>query len=234
MRMVGRIKRILLVEDDRLLNQTLAFHLTTKGYEVISSHNRESAEEYILKDNFNLIVLDINLPDGNGFDLCKMYRSKITAPIIFLTANDMESDMIKGYELGADDYITKPFHVSVFLKKVDVFLKDTGNKNSEHVYNDGNLVLNFNKRTAMLQGENLELTTGEFNLLYLFVINYKMVLTRNLLLERLWDENEKYVDENALTMMISRIRSKIETKDKKYIKTIYGMGYQWIGDAYEE
>lgn len=86
----------------------------------------------------------------------------------------------------------------------------------------------------MLQGKNIELTTGEFNLLYLFVVNYKMVLTRNLLLEKLWDGNEKYVDQNALTMMISRIRSKIETKDKKYIKTIYGMGYQWVGDAYDE
>ena len=232
--MVRRIKRILLIEDDRLLNQTLAFHLKTKGYEVISSYNIESAKEYILKAKFNLIILDVNLPDGDGFDLCKMYRSKITAPIIFLTANDMESDMIKGYELGADDYITKPFHVSVFLKKIDVFLKDTGNKNLEHVYNDGNLILNFTKRTATLQKERLELTTGEFNLLYLFIVNYKMVLTRSMLLAKLWDANEKYVDENALTMMISRIRSKIETKDKKYIKTIYGMGYQWIGDAYEE
>lgn len=228
------MKRILLVEDDRLLNQTLAFHLTTEGYKTISSHNVASAKDYLSKENFDLIILDINLPDGNGFDLCKMWRGKITVPIIFLTANDMESDMLKGYELGGEDYITKPFHVSIFLKKVGVLLKNTGKKNTEHIYDDENLFLNFTKRTAMLQGENIELTTGEFNLLYLFVVNYKMVLTRSLLLEKLWDENEKYVDENALTMVISRIRSKIETKDKKYIKTIYGMGYQWVGDAYEE
>lgn len=232
--MVRKIKRILLVEDDRLLNQTLTFHLTTEGYEVIPSYNIASAKEYLSKDAFDLIILDINLPDGNGFDLCKICRNKIIAPIIFLTANDMESDMLKGYELGAKDYITKPFHVSVFLRKIRVLLKNTGSKNSEYIYNDGNLILNFSKRAAMLQGENLELTTGEFNLLYLFVVNYKMVLTRSILLEKLWDENEKYVDENALTMMISRIRAKIETKDKRYIKTIYGMGYQWIGDAYEE
>lgn len=232
--MVKIMKRILLVEDDRLLNQTLAFHLTTEGYKTISSHNVASAKDYLSKENFDLIILDINLPDGNGFDLCKMWRGKITVPIIFLTANDMESDMLKGYELGGEDYITKPFHVSIFLKKVGVLLKNTGKKNTEHIYDDENLFLNFTKRTAMLQGENIELTTGEFNLLYLFVVNYKMVLTRSLLLEKLWDENEKYVDENALTMVISRIRSKIETKDKKYIKTIYGMGYQWVGDAYEE
>lgn len=228
------MKRILLVEDDRLLNQTLAFHLTTEGYKTIPSHNVASAKDYLSKESFDLIILDINLPDGNGFDLCKMWRGKTTVPIIFLTANDMESDMLKGYELGAEDYITKPFHVSIFLKKVGVLLKNTGKKNTEHIYDDENLFLNFTKRTAMLQGEDIELTTGEFNLLYLFVVNYKMVLTRSLLLEKLWDENEKYVDENALTMVISRIRSKIETKDKKYIKTIYGMGYQWVGDAYEE
>ncbi|CCQ96231.1 Two-component system response regulator [[Clostridium] ultunense Esp] len=228
------MKKILLVEDDLLLNQTLAFHLTTEGYEVISSYNAASSKDYLSKGKFDLIILDINLPDGSGFDLCKIWRGKTTTPIIFLTAKDMESDMLKGYELGAEDYITKPFHVSVFLKKVEVLLRKTSTKNIEHIYDDGNLFLNFTKRTAMLQGKNIELTTGEFNLLYLFVVNYKMVLTRNLLLEKLWDGNEKYVDQNALTMMISRIRSKIETKDKKYIKTIYGMGYQWVGDAYDE
>ncbi|NBI07704.1 response regulator transcription factor [Senegalia massiliensis] len=228
------MKKILLVEDDRLLNKTLAFHLTMEGYEVISAHNVATAKDYLSKGKFDLIILDINLPDGNGFELCKMCRSKTTIPIIFLTANDMESDMLKGYELGAEDYITKPFHVSIFLKKVEIWLKSTSIKNTGNIYDDGNLILNFTKRTAMIQGKNIELTTAEFNLLYLFVINYKMVLTRSLLLEKLWDENEKYVDENALTMMVSRIRSKIETKDKKYIKTIYGMGYQWVGDAYEE
>ena len=228
------MKKILLVEDDRLLNQTLSFHLTTEGYEVISSYNLASTEDYLSRDNFDLIILDINLPDGSGFDLCKTWRNKVVAPIIFLTAKDMESDMLKGYELGAEDYITKPFHVSVFLKKVGVLLKDSSKKNTEHTYDDGNLFLNFTKREAMLQGKSFELTTGEFNLLYLFVVNYKRVLTRSLLLEKLWDENEKYVDEGALTMMISRIRSKIDTKDKKYIKTIYGMGYQWVGYAYEE
>lgn len=226
------MKKILLVEDDWLLNQTLAYHLTTEGYEVISSRNVATSKDYLSRDNFDLIILDVNLPDGNGFDLCKKWRDKIASPIIFLTANDMESDMIKGYELGAEDYITKPFHVSVFLKKVGVLLKNSSKKNTEHIYDDGNLFLNFTKREAMLQGKSFELTTGEFNLLYLFVVNYKRVLTRSLLLEKLWDENEKYVDEGALTMMISRIRSKIETKDKKYIKTIYGMGYQWVGDAY--
>ena len=228
------MKRILLVEDDRLLNQTLILHLRTEGYEVISSYNIASAKEHLSKDIFDLIILDINLPDGNGFDLCKMCKKKTGAPIVFLTANDMESDMLKGYELGGKDYITKPFHVSVFLKKIGVLLKNTNKRNIEYIYDDGNLALNFSRRTAILQGENLVLTTGEFNLLYLFAVNYKMVLTRNVLLAKLWDENERYVDENALTMMISRIRSKIETKDKKYIKTIYGMGYQWIGDAYEE
>lgn len=228
------MKRILLVEDDRLLNQTLSFHLTAGGYEVISSYNLVSTEDYLSRDNFDLIILDINLPDGSGFDLCKMWSGEITAPIIFLTAKDMESDMLKGYELGARDYITKPFHVSVFLKKIGVLLKSSNKKNTEHIYDDGNLFLNFTKRRAMLQGKDFELTTGEFNLLYLFVVNYKRVLTRSLLLEKLWDENGKYVDENALTMMISRIRSKIDTEDKKYIKTIYGMGYQWVGDAYEK
>lgn len=229
-----KVKRILLVEDDPLLNETLVFHLKSEGYIVTSSHNIASAEGNFLRYTFDLIILDINLPDGNGFDLYRMYRDRITTPIVFLTANDMERDILMGYELGARDYITKPFHVRVFLKKIGIILNNsTDKKNMEDIYDDGHLVLNFTRRIAILQGNKLELTTGEFNLLYFFVINYKMVLTRNLLLEKLWDENERYVDENALTMMVSRIRSKIETKGKKYIKTVYGMGYQWIGDAYD-
>ncbi|MBU5427007.1 response regulator transcription factor [Tissierella pigra] len=228
------MKRILLVEDDKLLNQTLAYHLTVEGYEVTSSYDIKSAENHISKADFHLIILDVNLPDGSGFELSRMCISKTTTPVIFLTANDMESDMLKGYELGAKDYITKPFHVSVFLKKIRVLLNINCKKNTECIYDDGNLLLSFTKRTAKLREKNIELTAAEFNLLYLFVVNYKMVLKRSLILEKLWDSNEKYVDENALTMMISRIRTKIETKDKKYIKTIYGIGYQWIGDSYEE
>ncbi|KGI39965.1 response regulator transcription factor [Clostridium tetani] len=225
---------ILIIEDDRLLNNTLKYNLVSEGYKVVSAYNAKEAEKSFLSQTFRLIILDVNLPDGNGFELMRKWRDNISCPIIFLTANDMESDMLKGFELGAEDYITKPFHISVFLKKVGVISRRNQGKSMPRIYNDGNLYINFTERKATFQGKDLELTTGEFNMLYILIRNYNIVLTRKLLLEKLWDSNENYVDENALTMLISRIRTKIDSKEKKYIKTIYGMGYQWIGDSYEE
>ena len=162
--------RILVVEDDRLLNHTLCYNLNTAGYTVDSALTKSVAGSFLTKQDYDLIVLDVNLPDGNGFDFCREVKERRPdTAIIFLTANDMESDMLKGYELGAEDYVTKPFPMSV--------------------------------------------------------------LTRQVLLEKLWDADGNFVDEHALTAAISRVRNKIETPDRQYIKTVYGMGYMWIGGA---
>ena len=222
--------RILVVEDDRLLNSTLCYNLTTAGYLVEAALTKADAIGKIEKQNYELIVLDVNLPDGNGFDFCREIKERRPdTAVIFLTANDMESDMLKSFELGADDYVTKPFPISVFQKKVSALLSRITRQSGGDFYDDGNLLINFSELTAALAGQVVTFTPLEYRLLKLLTSNSKQVLTRGQLLEKLWDAEENYVDEHALTSAISRIRGKIEVNGYQYIKTVYGMGYMWIG-----
>ena len=134
--------RILVVEDDRLLNTTLCYNLSANGYQVESSLTKKEAEQLCQKQSYDLIVLDVNLPDGNGFDFCREIKTRYPdIAVIFLTANDMESDMIKGFELGADDYVTKPFPMSVFQKKVSALLARIKKQFGGDCYDDGNLFI---------------------------------------------------------------------------------------------
>lgn len=222
--------RILVVEDDRLLNNTLCYNLSTYGYEIDSALTKAAASDFCEKQDYDLIVLDVNLPDGNGFDFCKEVKElHPDTAVIFLTANDMESDMLRGFELGADDYVTKPFPISVFRKKVSALLSRIKKQNGGDCYNDGNLFVNFSEMTASLSGETVVFTPLEYRLLKVLVNNPHIVLTRQVLLEKLWDKDGNFVDEHALTSAISRIRNKIEDNGFQYIKTVYGMGYMWIG-----
>lgn len=222
--------RILVVEDDRLLNSTLCYNLTTAGYLVEAALTKANAIGQTEKQNYELIVLDVNLPDGNGFDFCREIKERRPdTAVIFLTANDMESDMLKGYELGADDYVTKPFPMSVFQKKVSALLARIRKHSGGDFYNDGNLFINFTEMTATLNGEGISFTPMEYRLLKVLTKNPQVVLTRQVLLEKLWDIDGNFVDEHALTSTISRVRNKIENPDHAYIKTVYGMGYMWIG-----
>ena len=222
--------RILVVEDDRLLNNTLCYNLNTAGYTVDSALTKSVASSFLTKQDYDLIVLDVNLPDGNGFDFCREVKERRPdTAIIFLTANDMESDMLKGFELGADDYVTKPFPISVFQKKVSALLSRITKQSGGDFYDDGNLLINFSELTAALSGQAVTFTPLEYRLLKVLTSNSKQVLTRGQLLEKLWDAEENYVDEHALTSAISRIRGKIEVNGYQYIKTVYGMGYMWIG-----
>nr|WP_076778902.1 response regulator transcription factor [Lachnoclostridium phocaeense] len=222
--------KILVVEDDRILNTTLCYNLSAAGYEVATALTKSAAERLCKKQEFDLIVLDINLPDGNGFDFCRDIKERHPdTAVIFLTANDMESDMLKGYELGADDYVTKPFPMSVFQKKVSALLARIRKQSGGDCYNDGNLFINFSEMSATQGGESISFTPMEYRLLKVLTKNPQIVLTRQVLLEKLWDINGNFVDEHALTSTISRIRTKIEKPDQAYIKTVYGMGYMWIG-----
>ncbi len=222
--------RILVVEDDRLLNSTLCYNLTTVGYQVDAALTKADAIGQTEKQNYELIVLDVNLPDGNGFDFCREIKERRPdTAVIFLTANDMESDMLKGFELGADDYVTKPFPISVFQKKVSALLSRITKQSGGDFYDDGNLLINFSELTAALAGQVVTFTPLEYRLLKVLTSNSKQVLTRGQLLEKLWDAEENYVDEHALTSAISRIRGKNEVNGYQYIKTVYGMGYMWIG-----
>lgn len=222
--------RILVVEDDKLLNNTLCYNLSTSGYDVDSALAKAAAVQYFMKEKYELVILDVNLPDGNGFDLCgelKMKNSDIA--VIFLTARDLESDQLRGFELGADDYVTKPFPMSVFQKKVSALLSRIQKHNNNDCYDDGKLVINFSEMSAKLLGEDISFTAMEYRILKIFTSNTQIVLTRRILLEKLWDVDGNFVDEHALTCAVSRIRGKIERDNFQYIKTVYGMGYMWIG-----
>ncbi len=273
------MKQILIVEDDSFLNKMLDYNLTADGYGVTSALNARTAAEAIRQREFDLVLLDINLPDGNGFELCKLIKPQhpdtivifltandqesdqirgyevgavdyITKPfvigalqrkikamqhpdtiVIFLTANDQESDQIRGYEVGAVDYITKPFVIGALQRKIKaMFAMLEHHKPAKDIYDDGRLFLDFSEQTASLNGKPLTLSPMEYKMLNLFRKNPRQVLTRGQLLEKLWDIDERFVDEHTLTTSISRIRSKIESDGgAPYIKTVYGMGYQWTG-----
>ena len=225
------MKKILLVEDDALLNKTLTYNLISEGYDTESALNADTATEALARTEFDLVLLDINLPDGNGYDLCRLIKPESPDTlVIFLTANDQESDQIRGYKAGAVDYITKPFSIEALLRKIRAMFAMLEHRGlTKDFYDDGRLFLDFSEQSAALNGKSLILSPMEYKMLYLFCKNPKQILTRQRLLERLWDAEENYVDEHTLTTFISRIRGKIEAEGDTYIKTIYGMGYQWMG-----
>lgn len=225
------MRRILIVEDDRLLGQTLAFNLISDGYAVTLAGNRAEALGQWRPDTFELLILDVNLPDGNGFDLCATLRERgETCYILFLTANDRESDMMRGYEMGGSDYLTKPFSVAVLGRKIAAIFDAMENRQPHHEkYDDGYLTIDFSAQTSTLGGQAIEFTPKEYKTLRLFTANANLILTKNQLLEKLWDDEGNFVDEHTLTTIISRIRKKVEREGHTYIRTSYGVGYQWIG-----
>ena len=225
------MKKILLVEDDALLNKTLTYNLTAEGYDTVSVLNAGKAARLLAREEYDMVLLDINLPDGSGYDLCRLIKPENPDTlVIFLTANDQESDQIRGYEAGAIDYITKPFSVGALLRKIQAMFAMLEHRGlAKDFYDDGRLFLDFSQQSATLNGKPLTLSAMEYKMLNLFCKNPKQILTRQRLLEKLWDAEENYVDEHTLTTSISRLRGKIEAEGDTYIKTIYGIGYQWTG-----
>ena len=225
------MKRILIVEDDALLNKTLAYNLISDGWDVTPALNARTAAALLAGTEYDLVLLDINLPDGNGYDLCRLVKPEHPdTVVIFLTANDQESDQLRGYEAGAVDYLTKPFSIEALQRKIRaMFAMLEHHKPAKDLYDDGRLFLDFSEQAAALNGKPITLSPMEYKMLFLFCKNPRQVLTRQRLLERLWGVDEKFVDEHTLTTSISRIRGKIEAEGDTYIKTIYGIGYQWTG-----
>lgn len=218
---------ILIVEDDTALRTGLEFDFTTEGYQVISAENGTKALEHI-EGIIELAILDVNLPDTDGFTLCRKIKSHKNIPVIFLTARDLEEDEMQGFECGADDYVTKPFSMPLLRKRAEAVLKRYSQNNA--VYSDGYITVNFESFTATRENEVILFTPTEYKLLKVFMVNSGRVITRQVLLEKLWDNENNFVDEHALTVNINRLRGKLENGNHKYIKTVYGMGYIWVGD----
>ncbi len=225
------MKQILLVEDDELLNKTLAYNLTLDGYGLTCALTFREAKEQLSANLYDLVLLDVHLPDGCGLDLCPLIKaSHPDTLIIFLTADDQEWAQVRGYEAGAVDYITKPFSILALQRKLKAMFRILDRRMPEReIYDDGALYLDFTGQTAYLEGEPLVLSALEFRMLQLFCRNSGRVLTRQELLQKLWDADEKYVDTHTLTTSISRLRSKIEPAGRARIRTVYGMGYEWTG-----
>ncbi len=218
---------ILIVEDDTALRTGLTFDLKAEGYRVLTAENGKTALSMI-ENSVELVLLDVNLPDMDGYAVCKKIKAAYNIPVIFLTARDMEQEQIQGFECGADDYVTKPFSNQLLRKRIAAVLKRYGGGNS--MYEDDYLKVDFDRFTASIEGKSITFTPTEYRLLKIFMSNAGNVLTRQLLLEKLWDNEGNYVDEHALTVNINRLRGKIESRGHSYIKTVYGIGYIWSGD----
>jgi len=224
------MRSILVVEDDVMLNSGLCYNLELDGYKVVPAHNFEMALEKINCESFDLIILDVNLPDGDGFELCKRIKTVKNTQVVFLTARDLESDVIEGFDLGADDYITKPFNINILRKKVAAIMNRSEKPINQNLYVYGDLMIDFDRLAAFINNEPIVLTPTEYRILRIFISNQEILLTRQVLLEKLYDVDANFVDEHALTVNINRLRSKIEIGERKYIRTVYGMGYIWTGD----
>jgi DNA-binding response OmpR family regulator len=224
----GKMAAILIVEDDKILNKGLAFSMKQNGYEVMSLFNSREANKTLLENKIDLIILDINLPDKSGLDLCTDIRKNSDTPILFLTANDTEQDIIKGFQAGCDDYISKPFSIEVLKQRISAVLRRSEVK-EENIYKSGTFKINFDKMEVTKESEIIKLTPKEYKLLELLVKNTGKVLKRETILEKLWDVNGEFVDANSLSVTVKRLRQKIEEdiKDPKYVITVFGIGYMW-------
>lgn len=220
---------LLIIEDDSLLNDGLAFALNSDGFTVIQAYNGEQAK-VLLAQKPDLIVLDINLPDGNGRELCSWIRENTDTPVIFLTALGNEHDIVNGFKAGADDYITKPFSLPVLKQRIKAVLKRSAVNTDIYAY--GNLTFDFAKLILTKNGTEISLTPTEIKLITLFLENRGKVLTRARILERVWDIDGDFVDENAVNVNIKRLRNKLEDDPSHpfFIRTVFGIGYLWGED----
>lgn len=217
---------ILLVEDDPTIISTLTEFLKSESFSVLSAVGQESALQTAQSHSIDLVLLDISLADGNGFSVCKALKAEYQMPVIFLTASGDEYSTVTGFDLGADDYIAKPFRPRELLSRIRNILRLTGRSNS--VMQLGNVTVDTVKGTAVKNGHDLYLSALEYRLLLLFLTNRGAVMTRTMLLESLWDAAGEFVSDNTLTVYIKRLRDKIEDdpQDPKLIRTVRGMGYK--------
>ncbi|SHH01982.1 DNA-binding response regulator, OmpR family, contains REC and winged-helix (wHTH) domain [Anaerosphaera aminiphila DSM 21120] len=236
------MKNILLVEDDELMNKMVSNIIRNSGYKVFQAYSLREANNFLATKHLDLIILDINLPDGSGYNFLKVIQStKAELPIIILTANDLKEDIIRGYQSGAVEYITKPFSNEILLLKIKSIFnllaasKESHSGKLDDIYDNGDLKVNFSRLCAEVDRNSLELSPFEFQILKIFIKNKNTLLTRNKLMDLLWGSSEDFVEEHTLTAAISRLRRKIDCGEKKYIQTVYGMGYMFIeGESNEK
>ena len=217
---------VFLLEDDEAIGIGLKYSLENEGYTVTIATSVKSAFEIINKEKFALYILDLTLPDGSGYDVCKKIKSIGDFPVIFLTAYDDEVNVVMGLELGADDYISKPFRVKELIARIKSVLRRY-NRENKGIIKIGNVLINTNKATVFKNGQEVILTAMEYKLFLILLNNRGNILSRNKLLEYIWDGEGDFVNDNTLTVYIKRLRDKIEDDPSApmIIKTIRGLGY---------
>ncbi|WP_459480291.1 response regulator transcription factor [Clostridium saccharoperbutylacetonicum] len=224
------MKHIFFVEDNLSLINGLSFAIKKQGYEIDVARTILEAEALLANKKYDLVILDVSLPDGCGYDLCEKIRKTSKVPIIFLTAADEETDIIMGLDIGGDDYITKPFKLAVFMSKINALLRRSDNFiQADTELNSNGINVQLLKGEVYKNGEQLDLTTSEYKVLCLFMENPHIVLSPEQILSKLWDCNENYIDNNTITVYIRRLRTKIEDNpsEPQKIVTVRRMGYKW-------
>lgn len=221
------VYKILIVEDDRGLNQGIALALKEEGVEFFSAFTLAQAQKIWENEVIDMVLLDINLPDGSGYELLKEIRRTSQIPVLMLTANDLEIDEVTGFSLGADDYITKPFSLMVLRARVER-MRFRIRQTESYGYEDERFQFFYDEMRYLADGQEIVLSKTEQKLLKLFTEHIGQTLTREQLIDTLWTGDRKYVDENALSVTVNRLRRKLEGKDRECpIQTVYGLGYVW-------
>lgn len=224
------MEKILYVEDDLSLIDGLKYTLESSGYSVDNARTLRQALALFKSNPYHLLLLDITLPDGSGFDICKEVRGISSVPIIFLTASDQEISLVKGLDMGGDDYITKPFKLNELLSRIKALLRRSAGFSKSEFWDANGIRVDLIERLVWKNGKLLSLPFVEYKLLCLFMRNPNHLLTRETILDSLWDGAGNYVDDNTLSVYIRRLRNKIEKTPNtpQYLLTERGIGYKWV------
>ena len=221
-------QNILIIEDNKKLNDGMCLALKNKYYNFYQCRTLNDGRQIMREQDISLILLDVNLPDGNGIDFVKEIRRQSSVPVILITVNNMEVDIVTGLEAGADDYITKPFSLMVLRARVGARLRNIGERTDSRVKID-DFDFDFDKMKFFKDGEPLELSKTEQKLLKILCVNKGATMKRSYLIDSIWQGDTEFVDDHALTVVIKRLRDKLEDDSQHpvYIKTVYGIGYTW-------
>lgn len=226
------MQKLLLLEDDISLVDGLTYSLEKNGFAVEVARTIKEAEKLLaMGGDFSLLLFDVTLPDGNGISLCEKLRAAGNrTPVIFLTASDEETNVIRGLDCGGDDYITKPFRLGELCSRIRALLRRSAGQLMENdVLRSGEITVNLAEGKVLLRGENVDFTGAEYRLLCLFLKNKGRVLTRTTILDKLWDGAGNFVDDNTLSVYVRRLREKLEENPSvpEHLKTVRGIGYKW-------
>ncbi len=230
------MNKILLVEDSDTIVVGLRYLLETEGFNIKIVKSIKDTYEILKNEKFDLILLDINLPDGKGFSICEDLKKNDNIPIIFLTARDEEKDIVKGLDMGADDYIVKPFRNRELISRINNILRryekntKNGNSRSENIIRFKDIEINLDQAKVIKNNKEIVFTSLEYKILVMLFTNKNILITREKILDKIWDIAGNFVNDNTLTVYIKRIREKLEDKDGEIIKTVRGRGYIVEGD----